>query len=61
MFLIKNVKEMTGQKNYKSGERHEYLIKYLTELKSHSNLGVVYLFYDNFINTPEIEVIDPYL
>lgn len=52
-----------GQKNYTLKERQEYLIKYINEYlttKSHENLGVVYLFYDGFINPPEIENIDPY-
>ena len=54
-------KNIPGQKIYKPLERHTYLIKYLKELEEYThNLGVVYLFYDGFINPPEIEVIDPY-
>jgi hypothetical protein len=48
-----------GQKEYKSLARQNYLIKYLKNLTKHINLGVVYLFYDGFLN-PEIENIDPY-
>ena len=55
-----NYKCVEGQKKYTDTARREYLIKYLNELTNHNNLGVVYLFYDGFINPPEIEYINPY-
>ena len=30
------------------------------DTKTHENLGVIYLFYDGFLNPPELEKIDPY-
>ena len=51
-------KTIKGQKKYNTIERQQYLIKYLNELTQQSKLGVVYLFYDGFINSPEIENIE---
>jgi hypothetical protein len=54
-------KTMDNQKPWKKPKRHDFLLKYLNEQQNHVNLGVVYLFYDGFINPPEIDLIDPYL
>ncbi len=56
-----NYKHIPGQKKYKNLERKQYLIKFLKNLVQHDGLGVIYLFYDGFINPPEIEPINAYI